>query len=101
MIYLQAKDGSYIAEGVKEISHLSLPSNISVNEMISRQVPIRITVEGGYCGVCFPDGNEPAFYIGPIDPDFLAESPHLIDELTEKITQEEFEALINTNKEGA
>lgn len=101
MIYIQAKDGSNIAEEIKVYFEFCLQMNISISEMIDRCMPVRFSTDEGHAfGFCFPDDTgKPIFYIGPIDSDVLAESPNLIDELTEQITKEEFEALMNFNKE--
>lgn len=99
MIYIQAKDGSIMAEAIKAFIQCSLPSNMSVNKIIAKRVTIKITTEDGHGGVCFPD-NEPAFYLGPIDSNVFDGAFDLIDGMAEQITKEEFEALVNFNKEN-
>lgn len=105
MIYLQAKDGASIAEGMKTFFQATLPGNISVNEKIGERIGIRLSIdEGRTAGFCFPDDTgKPTFYIGPISLDDLEGGikDDLSSGMAEQITKEEFEALINTNKEGA
>ena len=104
MIYIQAKDESNIADVLKTFFQAYLPGNFSVNEMIGERVNIRMSTDASQAaGFCFPDDTgKPTFYIGPVSLDDLEGGfkDDLNSGMAEQITKEEFEALVNFNKEN-